>query len=316
MTVENVYDGPIVDAHHHFWDPVANHHPWLSGPGLIPFRYGDYSAIKRRYYPADYFADAGRHAVTATVYVESEWDPRDPLGETAFISRISQDHGVPNAVVAQAWLHHADAADLLARQAACPLVRSVRHKPGGAARPEDAARVRSLMSDERWRRGYAELARHDLHFDLQTSWWHAHEAVQLARDFPRTTIILNHAGLPADRSAAGLNAWRRALAPLADCPNVAVKISGLGQAGQAWTVAANAPVVNDCIAMFSPQRVMFASNFPVDGLCATFAQIFDGFKAITAGLPAEGQRAMFHDNAQRLYRTGQALHATAEAANG
>lgn len=306
MLDETRYDGPIVDAHHHFWDPIANYHPWLSGPQQIPFRYGDYSAIKRRYFPDDYFADVRPHRVIATVYVETEWDPSDPLGETAFIMQLAGEHGVPNAVVAQAWLHHADAAEILARQAAFALVRSVRHKPGGAARPEEAARVRSLMSDDRWRRGYAELARHGLHFDLQAPWWHLHEAVQLARDFPQTTIILNHAGLPADRSAAGLHAWRQALAPLADCPNVAVKVSGLGQPGQAWTAQANAPVVNDCIAMFSPQRVLFASNFPVDSLCATFAQIFDGFKAITAGLPAEAQRAMFHDNAQRLYRTGTA----------
>jgi predicted TIM-barrel fold metal-dependent hydrolase len=304
MPVENVYDGPIVDAHHHFWDPVANYHPWLSDPAPIPFRYGDYSAIRRRYYPADYFSDARPHAVAATVYVETEWDPRDPLGETDFISRLAGEHGVPNAVVAQAWLHHPDAADVLARQAAYPLVRSVRHKPGGAARAEDATHARSLMSDERWLRGYAELARHGLHFDLQTPWWHVHEAVRLARDFPRTTIILNHAGLPVDRSPDGMRAWRQALAPLAECPNVVVKVSGLGQPGRAWTADANAPVVNECIAMFSPRRVMFASNFPVDGLCATFAQIFDGFKTITAGLSPDAQRAMFHDNAARIYRLG------------
>lgn len=176
--------------------------------------------------------------------------------------------------------------------------------------------MRSLMSDDQWRRGYAELARHGLHFDLQTPWWHVHEAVRLAHDFPETTIILNHAGLPVDRSEAGLAAWRRSLAPLADCPNVAVKVSGLGRRGLPWTTEANAPIVNDCIAMFSPQRVMFGSNFPVDSLCATFTQIFDGFKAITAGLPESAQRAMFHDNAQRLYRTQSAREQDKVASNG
>ncbi len=56
-----LYDGPIVDAHHHFWDPQANYHPWLAEDAKIPFRYGDYSAIKRRYLPADYFGDVGAH---------------------------------------------------------------------------------------------------------------------------------------------------------------------------------------------------------------------------------------------------------------
>ncbi|AEI79190.1 hypothetical protein CNE_2c02040 [Cupriavidus necator N-1] len=301
MNASTRYDGPIVDAHHHFWDPVTNYHPWLSDPGLIPFRYGDYSALKRRYYPADYFADAGGHDVRKTVYVETEWDPCDPIGETAFISRVAAEHGTPHAVVAQAWLHHDDAADVLARQAEFPLVRSVRHKPGGAPDALSAARMPSLMEDERWRRGFAELGRHGLHFDLQVPWWHAQEAVRLARDFPATTIILNHAGLPADRSPAALAAWEDAMAMLAECPNVVIKVSGLGQAGQPWTAAANARIVLACIRLFSPARVMFASNFPVDGLCASFDQIFSGFKVITAGFTPAEQRAMFHDNACRIY---------------
>jgi 3-deoxy-D-manno-octulosonic acid (KDO) 8-phosphate synthase len=42
---------------------------------MIPFRYGDYSAIRRPYLPPHYLADAGRHRVVKTVYVETEWDP-------------------------------------------------------------------------------------------------------------------------------------------------------------------------------------------------------------------------------------------------
>jgi predicted TIM-barrel fold metal-dependent hydrolase len=59
----DLWSGPIVDAHQHFWDPIANDHPWLRPDVVIPFRYGDYSAIKRRYLPADYVADAIGHRV-------------------------------------------------------------------------------------------------------------------------------------------------------------------------------------------------------------------------------------------------------------
>ena len=229
-----LYEGPIVDAHHHFWDPQRNHHPWLSGEHCIPFRYGDYSAIKRRYFPADYLADAGEHPVEETVYVETEWNPRDPIGETAFIHEVAALYGAPNAVVAQAWLDAPDAADVLEAQAAFERVRSVRHKPGGPASPEEVGGCRTLMSDERWRQGYAELARHGLHFDLQTPWWNLHEAIELARDFPATRIILNHAGLPSDRSTQALAAWHAAMASLAECANVAVKVSGIGLPGRRW----------------------------------------------------------------------------------
>ena len=95
---------PIVDAHQHFWDPRVNYHPWLCDQPPIPFRYGDYAALRRPYLPADYFADAGPHRVTKTVYVETEWDPRDPLGEMGYVERLRRETGFPTVAVAQAWL--------------------------------------------------------------------------------------------------------------------------------------------------------------------------------------------------------------------
>ncbi|WP_346829107.1 amidohydrolase [Pseudomonas abietaniphila] len=299
---EEVYSGPIVDAHHHFWDPQANYHPWLAQGVSIPFRYGDYSAIKRRYLPPDYFADAGEHNVVQTVYVETEWDPSDPIGETRFIEQIATRYGVPNAVVAQAWLDHPDAIAVLAEQALFPSVRSVRHKPGGPASPDDVGSQCTLMSNEHWRRSYATLHDLGLRFDLQTPWWNLPEAALLARDFPATTLILNHAGLPSDRSTEGLAGWHAAMANLAEQPNVMVKISGLGLPGRRWSVQDNGWIVREVIAMFGADRAMFASNFPVDSLCGSFDDIYSGFKHIVRDLPRADQERLFYSNAQRIYR--------------
>jgi predicted TIM-barrel fold metal-dependent hydrolase len=158
------------------------------------------------------------------------------------------------------------------------------------------------MDDPAWRRGYALLERHGLSFDLQTPWWHLDAAADLARDFPATQIIVNHTGLPADRSPEALAAWRRALERAAAQPNIALKISGIGLPGRPWTVEANGPVIRDAIAIFGPDRAMFASNFPVDGLVGDFDTIFSGFLAATAAM-SDGERdRLFHDNARRFYR--------------
>jgi predicted TIM-barrel fold metal-dependent hydrolase len=297
------WTGPIVDAHQHFWDPFANNHPWLKPEAMIPFRYGDYSPLKRRYLPDDYRKDAGHHDVRETVYVETEWDPETPIEETRYASDLAARDGWPNAIVAQAWLDRDDAASVIARQAAFTLVRSVRHKPGGPQRPDAVGRERTLMSDERWRRGYACLERHGLHFDLQTPWWNLDEAQKLARDFPRTLVILNHAGLPSDRSAEGLARWHAAMARFAEAPNVRVKISGLGQRGKSWLVLNNRWIVEEIIAMFGAERAMFASNFPVDSLCASFEVIYSGFKEIAARYPVEDQERLFCATARSVYRT-------------
>lgn len=301
---------PIVDAHMHVWDLALGRHPWLCDE-MIPFRYGDYTPIRRTYLAEDYRRDAGPLDILATVYVEAEWTREDPLGETRWVHEHAAREGFPNAVVAQAFLDAPDVADVLAGQAAFPLVRSVRHKP--AAAPTRGAARRGApgsMDDPAWRDGFALLARHGLHFDLQTPWWHFDAAAELARDFPGTTIIVNHTGLPADRSAEGLAGWRAAMETLAAAPNVAVKISGIGLRGERWDAAKNAAVVRDTLAIFGTERCLFASNFPVDSLVGDLPAIFAGFGEITADLPSEARNALFRDNAARLYSID--LHSAAE----
>jgi predicted TIM-barrel fold metal-dependent hydrolase len=294
---------PIVDAHQHFWDLGRNYLPWLCDEPPIRFRYGDYRALRRNYLPADYFRDAAGHDVVRTVYVETEWDPRDPVGETRWVREIIEETGFPHAIVAGARLDDPRVEAVLADHAEFPRVRGIRHKPRAAPSPDQVENnAPGSMGDPAWRRGFALLERYGLSFDLQTPWWHLEEAAALAHDFPATRIILNHTGLPADRSAEGLAGWRRAMAALAEYPNAAVKISGLGQPGKRWTVEANGPVVRDAIEIFGAERCMFASNFPVDGLCATFDAIYSGFKEIVRDLPEADQRRLFHGNAVRIYR--------------
>jgi predicted TIM-barrel fold metal-dependent hydrolase len=281
---------PIVDAHQHFWDPRINYHPWLCDQPPVPFRYGDYAALRRPYLPADYLGDARPHQVLKTVYVETEWDPRDPIGEMRYVDRLRRETGLPTVAVARAWLDRADLGATLAALAQFGFVRGIRHKP----RP-------AQMADARWRSGFAQLLERGLRFDLQAPWTQLEEAVRLARDFPDTRIILNHTGLPADRSPEGIAGWKKALQALAACPNAALKVSGLGVPGQAWTAQANREIVLSAIDVFGVGRSMFASNFPVDGLCASFDAIVSGMREILRDFTAAEQRAFFHDNAIRIY---------------
>ncbi len=293
----------IIDAHQHFWNLDQNYLPWLKDEPPIPFRYGDYSSLKRNYLPADYRRDSAGFDVVGTVFVETEWDHTDPKGEVAWVEDLAKAGGLPSVMVAQAWLDRADAEDVLAAHGKSPIVRGIRHKPKAVARPDLVVRgAPGSMLDPAWRRGYAMLAPNGLSFDLQTPWWHLAEARNLADSFPGTQIILNHTGLPADRSKAGLAGWRDAMRLLSGAPNVAVKISGIGQAGQPWSVEANRAIVLDTIDLFGPERCMFASNFPVDSLVASFATIFGGFDDITAGFSPSERDAMFRGNAMRIYR--------------
>ena len=245
----------------------------------------------------------GELKLSGSVFVETEWDRRDPVGETRWVHAMANEAGLPSAMVCWAPLDRGDADAILAEQAGFPLVRGVRHKPRAADSPDAVEPgVAGSMGDADWRRGYARLGDHGLSFDLQTPWWHLEEAARLNADFPETLIVLNHTGLPGDRSADSLAGWRRAMAIFAAAPNVAVKISGLGEPGIPWSLERNRAVILDTIDLFGEDRCMFASNFPVDSLVGDFRTLYAGFDAAVSHLDRTARTKLFAGVARRLYR--------------
>lgn len=299
---------PIVDAHHHLWDLERLHYPFLAEADP-DFFLGDYAAIRRTYLPEDYRRDAARHRVIATVHVEAECDRRLQAEETAWLSEQHALHGLPNAIVGHAWLHHDNLDEILDRHAASPLFRGIRSKP--VTVPELAQLdayvpgAPGTLADENWLRGLERLQARGLSWDLRVPTWHLEEAAAIVRQVPGLAVVLNHAGFPWDRSPEGLALWRRGVEALATCPNVMCKLSCLclrDPSEGAWTVESNGPLVRELIALFGTGRCMFASNFPVDGLRASFDTIFDGFKQIVADLPHSDRVKLFAGNAARFYR--------------
>ncbi|MGH8432299.1 MAG: amidohydrolase family protein [Solimonas sp.] len=296
-------DLPIIDAHQHYWDLSFKAHPWLVDEPMIPFRYGDYSAIRCDFMPDDYRRATSGYTIVTTITMEGEWDEVNLVAESRWMSDIATRHGLPSAHIARTILHAPGAAEELARHAAFPLVRGIRHKPTAALAPDRVERgAPGGMSDPNWRRGYRALARHGFHFELQAPWWHVDELLDLVAAFPKTPVVINHAFLPADRSPEGINRWRTALRQAATAPGVSLKISGIGIKGRPWRLEDQRGIIRDCVDIFGVERCMFASNFPVDSLVGSFGTIYSGFKAATTDLSHTDRLKLFHDNAVRIYR--------------
>jgi predicted TIM-barrel fold metal-dependent hydrolase len=285
---------PVVDAHHHFWDLSGGplRYPWLQDPDPHEFFLGDYAALKRDYLPADYRRDAAGHHVVKTVHVEAECARDQQVAETDWLSAQHRLTGLPSAIVAHAWFHTPDAAQILERQAANPLVRGIRSKPFREG----------MMQDKAWLEGYALLGRFGLSWDLCVKTWELEEAAAVVRAHPRIPVVLNHAGFPWDRSDAGLERWRRGMRVLAGSPHCYCKLSCLLLRDGPWEYESNRRVVLETIDLFGIERCMFASNFPVDGLRVSFGRMFDDYARMTEGFTDAERRALFHDNAARFYR--------------
>jgi predicted TIM-barrel fold metal-dependent hydrolase len=296
---------PIIDAHHHLWQlsggPLA--YPWLQDATPHEFFLGEYASLKRDYLPPDYRRDAAGHDVVKTVHVEAECSRTQQVEETQWLVALNARHGMPNAIVAHAWFHTANAAEILERQATFPLVRGIRSKP---VTVNSAAAMRpgapGSMQDPAWLAGFRLLRKFNLSWDLRVPTWHLEEAAVVVRAHPDIAVVLNHTGFPWDRSPAGLELWRRGMRALAACENCYCKLSCLCLRDGPWNYESNRAVVLEAIELFSPARCMFASNYPVDGLRVAYGLMFDDFKKMSAGFSVSERRQLFHDTAARFYR--------------
>ena len=293
---------PIVDAHHHLWDlsgPLS--YPWLTHPEFAWL--GDYSTLGRDYLPPQYRRDSALHNVVATVHVEAEADRRFQVEETAWVSELNARYGMPNAVVAHAWVDTPDAEEIIARQAQFPLVRGVRTKPIIAATPNDSVRgqPRSLQ-DPKWIEGLDLLTRHGLSWDLRLPWWHLAEGADVVRQHPDLPVVVNHTGYPWNRDAESLALWRAGMAALAANDNVMCKLSALCVTGQPWNYEENRRLIREAISIFGVNRCMFATNFPVDGLKGSWDFLMSSYKAAVGDFARADMEKLFAGNAARFYR--------------
>jgi L-fuconolactonase len=315
-------DLPIVDPHHHLVERPET----------------------GRYLSPDLLADTSSgHNITATVYLEwlSMYRAHGPLelrpvGEIEFANgaaAMSASGGYGKTRVCAAIVGYAD----LALGAAVEKVLEAQITAGGgrfrgirfitATHPDQAAwgsavlRPASMLMDQKVREGFARLAPLGLSFDAWMYHTQLGELTDLARAFPATPIVLDHVGGPiglgryAGKRDDVFAEWSARIRELAQCPNVHVKLGGLGMRMFGFTVHAQElppssgelaalwrPYIETCIAAFGQQRAMFESNFPVDKGSCGYAVLWNAFKRIAAGCSAAEKQALFGGTARRFYR--------------
>ncbi|MCU1491241.1 MAG: amidohydrolase 2 [Acidimicrobiaceae bacterium] len=291
---------PIVDAHHHLWDLEQKRHPWLLDAPDPDSWLGDVTPLHRSYLLHDYLGDALASEVVASVHVEAGWDPEDPVGETRWLQAVADETGFPHAIIAAAELQASNLEEVLEAHCRAANVRGIRQMLDWGER-------RQLLESPTWRRGLRRLATYGLSFDLQVDSDALETAARVAADNTDIVFILDHCGMPRDRSQEGLALWRRGLQLLAAQPNVVAKVSGLGMFDHAWTTDSIRPYVDELFTAFGAGRCMFGSNFPVDRLYGSYETLVASMRELTSSLSVAEQHAFFHDNAVRVYRIGSPI---------
>ena len=315
---------PICDPHHHNWDFRTDRIPY------------------HRYLLHELIADIhSGHNVRSTVFVEAGAmyradgpEERRSVGEVEFVQGLAaaSASGLYGASrVAAGIVGNTDltlggqvepALDALLT-ASPNRFRGIRHSVTWDPHPEFATRARpnrkGMLADSAYRAGARILAGMRLSLEAWLYFPQLPELVDFAKALPDLTIILNHiggllgVGAYANRKDEVLTAWRNGIAAVAECPNINVKLGGMGmpQVGFDWHTRTKpigseeladsmSPYMNYCIEKFGPHRCMFESNFPVDKVSYSYNVMYNAFKRLSTGYSDSERAAMFHDTAARV----------------
>ncbi len=296
---------PTIDCHHHLWDLATNAYPWLTGAQHTRKLFGDYGAICRSYLLDDYLADTKSQNVVKSVHIQANWDrAKDPVGETEWLQRIADIRGFPHGIVAGALPHDPGLEAELERHCEYENVRGIRHMVNwhDADVEHRWADRGDYLTDDAWISGVRKLPNYNLSFDLGVMYNQLPDVANAIRTAPNTIVVLNHVGFPIVRRPEEMARWRTGLAAVAELPNVFVKLSGFVMFDHDWSVESLSSVIRYAIDCFGPERSMFGSNFPVDGLFSDYDSLFNAYRTIINDFSEIERKMMFHDTAMKVYR--------------
>jgi predicted TIM-barrel fold metal-dependent hydrolase len=290
----------IIDAHHHIWR--RRDLPWLDGP-MQPRIFGPYEAIRRDYLIDEFLSDLAGTGVTQSVYVQCNW-PKDRFeDEVAYVQKAADETGFPQAIVGYADFLAPDVRPQLDRLTKYPGMRGLRMQLQWHQNPQyQFASGPDLARDPTLQKNIGHLADYGWTFDLQVFAGQMAGAAELAKSAPKVTFILQHAGMLEDLSPDGWARWRQGMRLLAAQPNIVSKLSALGTFIHKNDPAHIAAIVRETVAIFSAQRCLFGSNFPVEKLWTGYADLIAAYRSAIEPLGEKVARAAFRDTAAKVYR--------------
>ena len=283
----------LVDTHFHLHDMKnpSLRYSWLEPEAIHPLL-GDIDAIKaQHYWIEDYIAEIRFSNVPKAIHVQAALGILDPVEETRWLQGFADKFGYPHGIVAECHLGEDDAESVLHRHTEFRNVRGIRDLV-------DA----NQLSDSDWMRGFSLLSKFNLVSCIDTTFENFPRIKELAKRNPTIPIFIDHCGYPLNNREGYFSDWRAALKDVAEAENVFIKISGIGMFVPDWTQKSIQPWVLACIEEFSPERVVFGTNWPLDRLYSSYPDIVNAYRSIVAAFSDSEAIAMFSGNAERLFR--------------
>lgn len=159
--------------------------------------------------------------------------------------------------------------------------------------------------EPKWIENLSLLEKYGLHFEYHGFPTQLQDLRAIASKYPELNFIVNHAGLLYDFDENSVNLWKEETALLGKFPNVYMKISGLYMIRHSLDQGTLQSVVDHLIHAFTTDKLMFASNYPVEKAVISYDDLYAAFKKSVEHLSDGDQHKMFYQNAMKFYRLSE-----------
>lgn len=281
---------PVVDTHQHLWNLSELRLNWVKPD----------NPLASNFTPKEYAKAIEGQNVVKSVYMEVDVVVEHQQKEADYIVGLCESGDTTTVAAVISGRPNSDGfADYVTPYKGHKYVKGLRQVLHGESTPP------GYCLDPKFVKGIQLLGDLGLSFDLCIRPTELPDMVKLVEQCPNTRFILDHCGNPrADFTKQQFEQWRKNMDELAKQKNVVCKISGFiangWQKGE-WKPDDLAPVVNGTIEAFGWDRVMYAGDWPVCTLAATYAEWLGAVRTIIQDRPQADQAKLLHDNAIKFY---------------
>jgi L-fuconolactonase len=271
-----------IDAHHHLWRYLPPGPAWMAD-GM--------EGLRRDFLIEDLRAVTAEVGVTGTIVVETERTGE----ETAWLSQVAASDDLIRGVVGWAPLTSPAVVAELERIASLPKMKAIRHPI------HDESDDQFLLRDD-FNRGVAALKQFDLRYDILIFERHLPQTIQFVDRHPDQVFILDHVAKPRIRDRV-FSPWRENIRKLARRSNVYCKVSGMVTEADwdTWSDKVVSPYIETVVEAFTPNRLMFGSDWPVMTLASSYGRWMATIQSAIAQLSVTEKERILGGTAVEAY---------------
>jgi L-fuconolactonase len=275
-----------IDSHHHVWDLSVREQGWMVGEALNP--------IKKNFSINDLRQAITGCGIDKTVVVQTVTN----YDETPELLELADTDDLVAGVVGFLKI---DAEDAIAHLDSYQTLRGFKYLVGIRDIAHDYEDVKYL-SKPQVIKNVQELGKRGLVYDLLTKTPHMRAAIDLVKACPNTKFVLDHISKPYI-AKADMQPWADQITELASFENVVVKVSGLFTEAdwKNWKKEDFWPYLEHITKSFTPNRMMFGSDWPVCLLAATYKQSIDLVEEFTSKFSESEKNAFWAGTANKAY---------------